>query len=308
MKAASVDIGSNTVRLMIASPGADGKMTLLHRDRAITGLANGLDSSGCLNHKRVEHTLDVLAAFTERIKAEAVEVDRVFIAGTSAIRETRSDFITKALELTGFKVKVLKEAEEAALAASGVLYSFPEVEEALLLDIGGGSTELIKVEGGKVSRSVSLPVGVVKLMERHLHSDPPTGEQVASLVQDSKETATRMIDELGIAPDGARLIATAATATTVAAMDLGLKQYDSVMVTGHKTELVKLKDMFRRLIAIPSARRLDIDGMEQGREDLIIPGLALTIEIMEAAAIDATVASDTGLLEGLCLEAMKGPG
>ena len=305
MKVASIDIGSNTVRLMIAEKSADGVLSLIMRKRVITRLAKGLDSSGTLDQGRVEHTLETLVAYAEHIRAESVP--NVLLAGTSAIREAQGapTFMARARELTGYTIRVLSTRDEARISGKGVLYSFPDVSEALIVDIGGGSTEGILVSGGDGVAGTSIPVGVVKLVERHLHNNPPTVEEMTSLKDHCASAAGRMIAELGAMPGtGLKFIGTAGTPTTVAAIDLSLKEYDRSRVTGHETGIGTMRTLLETLAAMPSKARLDVVGMEKGREDLIIPGLTLTIEIMESVGAMTMTACDTGLLEGLCLEPM----
>ena len=307
MNAAAIDVGSNTVRLLIAHD-KDGFKPVLH-ERKITRMASNIDHTGRLDPTGARDTLTAIKGFLDTVSDNGVPQDRLLVAGTSALREADNaeELLSEVRSLTGVSVKVLTSEEEARATSLGVLSVFPETDSAFLLDIGGGSTEAIVIFEGKVHSSCSRPVGVVKLIDRHIHSDPPRDVELRELSIACEDVAGQIWRELGKGMGaGAVFIATAGTATTAASIDLELEVYDRGRVEGHVIEMIELENMFRELSVMPMSGRRIVKGLEKGREDLIIPGLALTIEIMEAAGISTALACDTGLLDGLCLEAMAG--
>jgi len=319
MRAAAIDIGSNTVRLLIADH--DGRQLLkpLVHQREITRMARGIDISGMLDPAGARQTHEVVVNFLSMAQDHGVSDERLLVAGASALREASDSgsFISDIQAATGAHVRVLTPDEEGRATALGVLRVYPETQSALVLDIGGGSTEAVRVIKGNVRSSFSVPVGVVKLIERHLSNDPPGEAELEGLVSACEEVAGNIKQGLGadavgkikhgLGADAAgspEFIATAGTATTAASIDMALNVYDRGRVEGYVIKREVLEAMFVRLAGMPLETRSLVKGLEEGREDLIIPGLALTIGIMDAYGFAYMKVSDSGLLEGLCLIAM----
>ena len=306
MRAAAIDIGSNTVRLLIADHNGGQIMPLVHQ-RVITRMAKGIDLSGRLDPAGARQTLEVVGDFLSTARDHGVSAERLLVAGSSALREASDakGLISGILAGTGARVRVLTPEQEGRATALGVLRVFPETQNALVLDIGGGSTEAVAVIEGHVSSSFSEPVGVVKLIDRHLNSNPPGEDELAGLARACAEAAGEIKHGLGADIGGSfEFIATAGTATTAASIDMELNVYDRGRVEGHVIGREALGAMFRRLAHMKLEMRMQVKGLEKGREDLIIPGLALTISIMDAYGSGSMKVSDSGLLEGLCLIAM----
>ena len=306
MRAAAIDIGSNTVRLLIADHDGVLLKPLLHK-REITRMAKGIDLSGRLDPGGARQTLEVTGDFISTAQAHGVSAERILVAGSSALREASDagGLISGILAGTGARVRVLTPEEEGRATALGVLRVFPETQSALVLDIGGGSTEAVAVIEGNVRSSFSEPVGVVKLIDRHLRSGPPGEDELAGLSNACAEAAGEIKHGLNADIGGSfEFIATAGTATTAASIDMELSVYDRGRVEGHVIGLEALVAMFGRLAGMPLEMRMRVKGLEKGREDLIIPGLALTISIMDAYGFGSMKVSDSGLLEGLCLIAL----
>lgn len=306
MRAAAIDIGSNTIRLLIADHDGGCLKPLAHH-REITRMARGIDISGRLDPDGTRQTLEALTRFSHTVNDHGVEPGRLLIAGTSVMREASDAgaLVSRVHEITGAAVRVLTPEEEGRATALGVLRVFPETLNALILDIGGGSTEAVAVVNGKVCSSFSEPVGVVKLIDRHLNSDPPGEDELAALFNACAEAAGEIKNGLGVdMGQSPEFIATAGTATTAASIDMELSVYDRGRVEGHVIEREALEAMHLRLSRMPLDIRKSVKGLEEGREDLIIPGLALTIGIMDAYGFRSMKVSDSGLLEGLCLIAM----
>ena len=304
---ASIDIGSNTIRLLVAED--DGLDPLSH-ERAITCLAKGIESTGKLNPEGVSNSLDAIKKFMQIVSDHSVSPEHIIVGATSALREgaDADEFIARAHESAGANIHVLTESEEANATALGIMAGFPDTKDAFLLDIGGGSTEAIAVLGGKVRSWHSETVGVVKLIDRHIHSDPPTKAELETLNRESDFIAGEIFKtfDSSVRWNDIEFIATAGTATTAASVDLSLSEYDRHLVNGHEVTRKSLYDMYERFSLMSLSERSQVPGLGKGREDLIIPGLALTISIMNMFGFNSMKVSDNGLLEGLCLLAMGG--
>lgn len=306
MPLASIDVGSNSVRLLVGEV-QKGRVMRERHERAVTRLAGGLSGTGLLRKEAIEETVRVLVRFSEAMKAHGV--GRAMAVGTSALREADNagEFLQQVLNETGMNVEVISGRREAELSAKGVLSSIGDVPSSLIVDIGGGSTEGMACEGRKVMKRITVPVGVVKLMERHLRTDPPSREELGSLQEDIEKVSAVLREEAGDFIKGDTvLVGTAGTATTLASMDLGLERYDAEKVHMHEIPLERLKGLSGMLESLPLGERKKARGLEPSRADLIIPGLRLTINLMEELGFRRILVSDHGLLEGVLLELAGG--
>lgn len=306
MRCASIDIGSNTVRLLVADH-IERLVPIIHK-RSITRLARDIDASGMLDKQAVEETIEALIEFSGIINSNDIDFHHVMTAGTSALREAAdgNEFIEKVSTLTGLDIQVLAPEDEARAMALGVLDVFPELENAFLLDIGGGSTEAIYINDGHIISSHSVATGVVKLIDGFLHSDPPDSGELNSLNAQCRLIASEMREGLSVSIDlNSTFIATAGTATTAASIEMKLERYDHDKVNGYIISLKRLTSMLEHLQSLKALERRRVIGLEPGRADLIIPGLMLTNVIMREFGFNELKVSDSGLLEGLCIMAAR---
>jgi len=234
-------------------------------------------------------------------------VTRIRALGTSALREASNskEFITNVYERTGISIDSISGLREAELTAKGVLLAFSYIEkQPLIIDIGGGSTEWILC-GKEMTSSLSnsIPVGVVNLHESFITSDPPSQRNVDSLEGEIDRWITsvkcRIFHDLS---SPTILLGTGGTITTLAAIDLSLEHYVHEKVHMHTITLNRLFDMRDLLLSLPFEERRKVLGIERGREDLIIPGILLTIRWCELLGFREIVVSDYGLLEGILKE------
>ncbi len=308
MPLASIDIGSNSIRLFIGDV-KDGRILHIRYERAVTRLASGLTEGGLLRKPNTEKTLSVLKGFLEITKA--YKVSAIKAVGTSALREAQNagDFLKRVSAETGLEVEVITGRREAGLTALGVMASLEKKVPPFIVDIGGGSTEWILSDGKKVLSCGSQPVGVVKLHERHIRSDPPSPPEIASMNKELKDAATAVAKEAGgLIHEDTTFIGTAGTATTVAAIDLGLEEYAWQKVHMHEIGIGRLIELRDMLTALPLRERLKTKGLEPGRADLIIPGIHFIISLMQTLGRDRLTVSDHGLLEGALIELSGGAG
>lgn len=304
-RAAAVDLGTNTVRLIVGERIGGGRLKVIHAAQKVTRLGEGLGSTGCISPEAARRTLEVLESFAASWGQLAVE--KVRIAATSAVRESSDGeaFAQQVLEAVGVELSVLSGEEEARLTALGVAEGLGGLpDEGVIFDIGGGSTEFIGLESGQPTRIVSLPVGVVKGREAFLSQDPVDPEELRSLsvyLTDAVVPARHSLE----ARTGSTLIGTAGTVTTLAAIDLNLESYEAERVNGHLLTELAVGRLLGRLAAMSLEERRAIAVMERGREDLIVAGAALTRVIMEVFGCSSLIVSEYGLREGLVVELLR---
>ncbi len=296
---ASVDVGTNTVRCLLAAwEGRELRRLRVLRD--ITRLGEGLRSRGRLSPAAEERTLAALARFGDAVRKAGATRGRA--VATSAAREAASPGFTARMGAAlGFPVDIISGEEEARLTALGMgegMEGGVESLDGIALDIGGGSTEVVRMKGGEVAWWESLPEGVVHLTEAFLRHDPPRPAEREALY-------ARVALLLAALPEdgGCELTATAGTPTTLAALDLELDEYDPALVNGHGIPLPRLRELTDRLLSLPARGRLALPGMEKGREDIIAAGSLFLLAAAERWGFPRVVASDWGLLEGIAIDA-----
>lgn len=307
---AAIDVGSNTIRLLIGNFQNNRIQHFLYQ-RRITRLADGINQSRVLRAERMEASLTVLQEFSSLIQSNGVKA--VKAVATSALREAcnAGGFIEKVFTDTGISIQVISGEQEAELTMKGVLSSFPEStlthnNSLLIIDIGGGSTEWILCRGEHPVARGSIPIGVIKLHENFIKTDPVSKEDISALNRE-------IISSIEIFKKDIRnhinkethLIGTAGTFSTLASIDLHLEMYSREKIHLHRLPLTRLLNIRNTLIAFPVRERMNMTGLEPGRADLIIPGIQFTINILESFGIDGLTVSDYGLLEGVFLETLK---
>lgn len=304
---ASMDIGSNTLRLLIASVRNKKIEHILYK-RKITRLADGVGQTGKLRDENSASSIAVLKEFSSIISGYGVKF--VSAIATGALREaSNSDmFIKRVFDNTGILIKIISGEKEAELIVKGVFSSFHDslpitAHSSLIIDIGGGSTEWILYKDKQVVDKGSIPVGVIKLAASFIKTDPLSeadiaelGKGIASFLDSLSSRIEHRIDR------DTCLIGTAGTFTTLASIDLKLETYSREKIHLHRISLEKLRDIRSTLFALPLRERKKIKGLEPERADLIIPGIQFTMNIMECFKFNELIVSDYGLLEGVLLE------
>lgn len=301
MRIASIDIGTNTFRLLV-SELKGSELEKIYIDRVITRLGGGFSRiERLISEDAVERALVVLQGFSRILKR--YEVDRVRAVATSVVREALNghDFMSRVKKEAGIEIELVSGEEEAELTVKGVLKSLPSVSKlSLIFDVGGGSTEYAYVEEGMILGLTSTSLGVVHLAEKYLKRDIPTELEIRAISEDIEDVLS---DELSLTSkftdDHLSLIGTAGTPTTLAAVELGLNEYDPNVVNGFVLRREAVLGIFQTLVGIPREERLHIKGIERGREDIIIPGTLIVLKTMERVCKDEIVVSDGGLLEGI---------
>jgi exopolyphosphatase/guanosine-5'-triphosphate,3'-diphosphate pyrophosphatase len=297
---AALDVGTNSTRLLVADV-ADGAIVAEHaREMVITRLGKGVDRSGRFDPAALARTLEVLAAYAETCRR--LGVGRRRLVATSATRDAadRRAFLDGVRDLLGVEAEVLSGRAEAAAAYRGATADLPGSSPTLVVDIGGGSTELILGDGTTARAMVSLDIGCVRLFERHLHGDPPAPAEVAAL---RAEVAAHLAGVAGVLDPAAadRVVGVAGTVTTVTAIALGLDTYDPRRIHRATLDAADIAATAGKLAAMTVAERAALPVMAVGREDVIAAGALLLDELVGRFQIPQVIASETDILDGVLL-------
>ena len=307
MPLAVIDLGTNTVRLLVAQPDGRGGYRSLFADQEITRLGQWLLPDRALQPEPIRRTLRVLRRFRE--EAEARGVVRTLAVGTSALREAtnRDTFLARARDEAGVEVSVVSGDKEAQLTLLGVRAALVDAPgRFLMMDIGGGSTEFLDADGTAILAMVSTGLGVVKLTETYLPTDPPTEAELAAARQAIASRLTRLLaEELRDYSPRDPFVGTAGTVTTLAAIDLRLDPYDPDRVTGHEITRDRVAALLRELISLPLADRRKISGLEPARADVIVAGALICLTVMDLLGFARLLVSDGGLREGILLDLIQ---
>jgi exopolyphosphatase/guanosine-5'-triphosphate,3'-diphosphate pyrophosphatase len=302
-RVAVVDIGTNSTRLLVADVG-DGRVEEVERRSRVTRLGRGVDLSGQLSAEAVEAACEAIGDYVSLYQEAGVE--GVSAIATSAVRDAAngSAFVAELRERFALSARVLDGEEEARLTYMGASFEHPPAAPTLVVDIGGGSTELIVGTGEEISFHASLQAGVVRYSERHISSDPPTAAELEALAADARgaiEAAIGGADE-AVAEAG---IAVAGTPTSLAAIELELDPYDPERVHGHRLSLASIQRMLSRLASAPLAERVEIPGLHADRAPTIVAGVVILIETMRAFGLTEIDVSEHDILYGAALAAVK---
>lgn len=299
--AAAIDLGSNTFRLLVVS-SEGAKTKVLVKKNGTVKLAKGLSSAATLASASVSNALQVLAEFREELNKYNISFARC--CGSEALRKAgdTEQFIKAAAKLLGMDIEVVTGHEEAILVGQGVLASLPEQTRKyplLIVDLGGGSTELIFLQGKNAAPLVSsLPAGAFLFTElADSGSMQPAFDFFAGRLRE-------FVDECSEVPGEITVIACGGTATTLAALDLSLDRYEAERVHGHKLTSEAISRIAASLGAMPASARKLLPGLEEGRGDIIMAGIEIYQEILATIGVDGMIISDSGLLEGIMLSCL----
>jgi len=310
MRVAVVDIGTNSTRLLVADVTDDCRLTERERRTKVTRLGDRLDQTGVLGDEAMERVLATVAEYRAIIEREGAE--RAVAVLTSAVRDAANgeDFLARVrAESDGLDARVIAGDEEARLTFRGATSerAAGDATPTLVIDVGGGSTELVVGSRDEVSFHVSTQAGVVRHTERHLATDPPTQSELRALAADVRTTYAQAVPgPVRRTPRAA--IAVAGTATSLGAIDLDLEHYAPDLVHGHVVSLTGCRRILERLAALPEAERREVRGLHPDRAPTIVAGVVMVIEALELFGLDAIVVSDHDILRGAALEVVHQAG
>ncbi|GAB4557967.1 MAG: Ppx/GppA phosphatase family protein [Haliangiales bacterium] len=298
-RVASIDIGTNTLLLLVTEPDADGNLRALRDECEFGRLGQGLDASGLLAAEAVERSLSILRKYRGLMDEHGVEA--VAAVGTQALREAknRDDFIKPAEQLLGRPIEIITGEREAALVHRAVSAAFATLSGAafVIADVGGGSTEIIVGGDDGVESFTSVPIGSVRLSERHLKTDPPSAAERAALVADIDAALAPLT-----IPTEVAVVGTAGTATTMASVALALDSYDADRVNGYTMARAAVDAQLELLSARTVAERKALPGLEPMRADVIVAGAAIFARLLHRVAASELLISDRGVRWGLAHE------
>jgi exopolyphosphatase/guanosine-5'-triphosphate,3'-diphosphate pyrophosphatase len=298
-RVAVIDIGSNSTRLLIAD--VDDGVSVLERQSRVTRLGRGVDLSGQLADEAIEAACEAIADYVEICREAGAE--RPAAIATSAVRDASngSAFVAELRERFALGARVLDGEEEARLTYRGATAEQPPDTPTLVIDIGGGSTEMIVGTGTEIAFHDSLQAGVVRHTERHISGDPPAAVELEALATDVRGQIAAALagHERARASAG---IAVAGTPTSLAAIELGLEPYDPTRVHGHVLSLTTVQHLLSQLASAPLEQRVATPGLHPDRAPTIIAGAVILIEAMRAFDLDEVEASEHDILYGTALE------
>jgi len=302
---AALDLGTNSTRVLVGRPDGHGGIEPLLRRNTITRLGQGVDAAGALADEAVERVVACLRDYRTALDEHGVE--RIRIAATSAARDAanRDAFFDQVEDVVGQRPELITGAEEGHLSFLGATQGLvAERGPFLVVDIGGGSTEFIVGRGGpdpEVDGVLSVDVGCVRLTEKFLLHDPPQSDELSasiSLVDTYLEDVRR---ELPTAAEARTLVGVAGTVTTVAAVELGLVDYDPRLVHHFVLTRDAAEDVFRTLATEARADRIHNPGLEEARADVIVGGCCVLVAILRRFGFDEMTVSEADILDGLAL-------
>ena len=294
---AVIDIGSNTIRMLLGDCRNDTIIPESYH-RQITRLGGDFSPQTGLSAAAMQRALTTLQSY--QVIIAAAGISQVRAVATAALRraKNRDAFLASVVAATGINIEVIDGEEEGRLTTLGALSVIePTPEAAIVIDIGGGSTELICIVDGKTCVQKSYPLGVVSLCEGYSSAaqrQQPIDAVVLQFIQD--------LQQLGLAGINYQFIGTAGTITTLAAIHLQLKDYNPSLINNHELSIDWLYQIQQELELISVPKRELIPGMEEGRGNLILPGLQVLLALMEQFKFSTVKVSDCGLLEGVMLQ------
>ncbi len=295
--AAGIDIGSNSIRLIIAEVENNKIKNIIYEEKATTRLAANINKTGILQEEPFNKSINVLAGFRKALNKYNVE--KIKTVATSAVREAANgkEFINAAKN-SGIEISIISGKEEGMLEYLGVCSGFDAGRQPLILDVGGGSSEIIYMQDNNELHTESHKIGVVKMADMFDFQKSST-----EILEKCSAYIKEFFKDVTIPNNIQNFIATAGTATTLAAIDMEMTEYDYNKVNGYKITKEKVIEILNKVYSTPYNKRLEIKGMDKGREDLIIPGILIILEILKKTNLNIITVSDFGLREGAVVRA-----
>jgi exopolyphosphatase / guanosine-5'-triphosphate,3'-diphosphate pyrophosphatase len=304
-RVAAIDLGTNSTRLLVADV-EDGRIRELERDMRVTRLGEGVDERRRLLPVPIARVRNVLSDYRRLL--ESLGAERALAIATSAVRDAENGeaFLGEIEWSYGFSTQLLSGLDEALMTFRGVTAERGLARGTVILDIGGGSTELVFGGPDGVRWHASLDVGSVRLTERHLPSDPPTADELAACAAAVRSLLGERVPE-EVREEATAVVGVAGTITSLAALDLGLDEYDRERVHGHVLHADDLERQLERLAAAPVAERRRIRPLDPERAPVIVAGAVIAREALSFFGVDALEVSERDILDGAALAAAELP-
>lgn len=299
---AAVDIGTNSTRLLVCSVsrGSDGRLSMadLERHSIVTRLGDGVDSTGRLSEEAMRRVLEVLADYRRIIDLYPVGLRGGIVTSAGRDAANGQELCNRILDETGLPVRLIGGEEEAELSFAGATSEMPaDGSRLLVVDVGGGSTELITGRVGDVDFHVSLEAGVVRNSERHLHSDPPAAAELEAAAAEVRHLLEQQVPA-SVCGSADRCIAVAGTATTLSAIDQKLQPYDPAKVHGSTVSAKRAREILELLASLPLIERRELAGLHVDRAPTAVAGAVILCEVLNAFGLAEFTASEHDVLRG----------
>jgi exopolyphosphatase/guanosine-5'-triphosphate,3'-diphosphate pyrophosphatase len=304
MRVGVIDVGTNSVRVLVAE-SENGRIRDLDRDLVITRLGEGVDREGTINPEALRRTVAAIAGYAERCRARDTHAIRII--ATSAVRDAanRDDFTSAVRRATGIDPVLLSGDQEAQLGFLGATLDLSAPPPYLVVDIGGGSTELVRGTA-RAERFISLDIGSVRLTERHIRSDPPTQDEIDAVAADADEHLEEAARAIGDDPGGT-LVGLAGTITTATAIALELPGYDRDAIHHARLTRATIAEVKEKLGSMKSEERRALPAMPRGREDVIVAGVIILERILARFSFDECLVSEADILDGTAVDFLRTP-
>ena len=300
-RVAIIDIGTNSTRVLVADVSGN-EVAEVERVSTVTRLGRGVDHSGALSAEAIEDVCEVIAGYLEIV--ERLSVEQTVVVATSAVRDASNGeaFTAELRERFDLSPTVISGDEEARLTYRGAISGRSGKEPLLVLDIGGGSTELIVGAGDRMLFHTSMQAGVVRHTERFIMNDPPDPAELENLAADIARLLSDVIEGTDL-PEVHDAVGVAGTPSSLAAVDLSLEPYDPLAVEGHPIPLELAQKWLSRLAAMPLAERREVAGLHPERAEALVAGLVILIEVMRKFSLEEIKVSEHDILYGCAIEA-----
>ena len=297
-RVAVVDIGTNSTRLLVAEVDGGG-LRELARESIVTRLGEGVEATGRLGEEPQARVFAALDTFLPAIEGSAVRTAVM----TSAVRDAANgaEFAAVVRDRYGLEAATLSGDEEARLTSLGANATRSGDDVVVVVDIGGGSTELVVGTRDELDFHVSTQVGAVRHSERHLHSDPPTADELRALAEDARAVFEAEVPE-EVRSRPAVAVGVGGTVTQLASVDLGLEEHGRDRIEGHAVSVARLEELSDRLAALPLEERRSVRGLDPARAPTIVAGSVILREVLGAFALDGFEASERDILWGVALD------
>jgi exopolyphosphatase / guanosine-5'-triphosphate,3'-diphosphate pyrophosphatase len=303
MRIASIDIGTNTILMLIADVKSDGTLSVLTDEHHIARLGQGVDEHGVIQQETFERVRTILSQLKEI--ANAYHVQRLVACSTSALRDAanRREFIEFIKNNLSFEITVLSGQEEARLTYWGTVAEYLNASataEYAVLDIGGGSTELVVGTGSNIVSAVSADIGSVRITERILRTNPP---EYSALI-DAEHFIANHITNIPPLAAKTKLFGVAGTLTTVAALDLRLPEFNRTLIHGHILTVSAIENIFQELRCLTLDQIKAYPQIHSARADIIIAGILILLALLKKTNTPQIIVSERGLRYGIALQSV----
>jgi exopolyphosphatase/guanosine-5'-triphosphate,3'-diphosphate pyrophosphatase len=302
---AALDVGTNSVRMLVVEATNSGEMRVLEDEKATTRLGQGLDKTGQLSAAGIERTVEVLKGMG--LIAHGYGVHELAAVATSAVRTASNgaEFLTRAQQEAGISLRVIEGEEEGRLAFRSAAHHFAGSadEPVVVVDIGGGSTEIISGRGKVVDQVISVEIGAVRMTERFLTHDPPHNKEFDRLRRRVRKVLRKRLP--GKAPGVARAIASGGTASALARVAMDMREQSFERVHGFELKRSQVHRALKWLRKTDADKRAALTGISKTRADILVAGVAILNEVLKRLRLNTVKINEEGIREGLLLELME---